>query len=31
MKEVAVFGGDLSKFAPPEIVEAVRTKIGKRV
>jgi pantetheine-phosphate adenylyltransferase len=31
MKEVAVFGGDLSKFGPPEIVEAVRTKIGKRV
>jgi pantetheine-phosphate adenylyltransferase len=31
MKEVAVFGGDLSKFGPPEIIEAVRTKIGKRV
>jgi pantetheine-phosphate adenylyltransferase len=31
MKEVAVFGGDLSKFGPPEIVEAVRTKIGVRV
>ena len=29
MKEVARFGGDLSKFAPPEIIEAVRTKLNE--
>ena len=29
MKEVASFGGDLSKFAPPEIIEAVRQKMPK--
>lgn len=28
MKEVAKFGGDLSKFGPPEIIEEVREKIG---
>ena len=27
MKEVAKFGGDLSKFAPPEITEALRAKM----
>ncbi|MBQ8305648.1 MAG: pantetheine-phosphate adenylyltransferase [Blautia sp.] len=27
MKEVASFGGDISKFAPPEIIEAVRNKM----
>ena len=27
MKEVAGFGGDLSKFAPPEIIEAVKDKL----
>mgnify|MGYP003282093641 FL=1 len=27
MKEVAYFGGDLSKFAPPEIIEAVKRKL----
>jgi pantetheine-phosphate adenylyltransferase len=31
MKEVALFGGDLSKFGPSEITEAVRTKIGIQV
>lgn len=29
MKEVASFGGDLSKFAPPEIIEAVKQKMPK--
>ena len=29
MKEVARFGGDLTNFAPPEIIEALRTKIGE--
>ncbi len=29
MKEVASFGGDLSKFAPPEIIEAVKWKMHK--
>lgn len=29
MKEVARFGGDLSKFAPPEITDAVRAKMYK--
>ena len=28
MKEVARFGGDLSKFAPPEITDAVRAKLN---
>lgn len=28
MKEVARFGGDLSKFGPPEIIEAVQVKLG---
>ena len=27
MKEVARFGGDISKFAPPEVLEAVRRKM----
>lgn len=27
MKEVARFGGDISKFAPPQIVEAVKAKL----
>ena len=27
MKEVARFGGDLSKFAPPEIITTLRTKL----
>ena len=27
MKEAASFGGDISKFAPPEIIEAVRSKM----
>ena len=27
MKEVARFGGDLSKFGPSEIVEAVKAKM----
>ena len=27
MKEVASFGGDISKFAPPEVLEAVRRKM----
>lgn len=27
MKEVARYGGDLSKFAPPEIIEAVEAKL----
>lgn len=27
MKEVAYFGGDLSKFAPPEIIQAVKRKL----
>ena len=30
MKEVANFGGDLSKFAPSEITEAVEEKLKKR-
>ena len=30
MKEVANFGGDLSKFAPREITEAVEEKLKKR-
>ena len=30
MKEVALFGGDLSNFAPPEIIEAVRSKLSSR-
>ena len=30
MKEVANFGGDLSKFAPTEITEAVEEKLKKR-
>ena len=30
MKEVANFGGDLSKFAPGEIIEAVKEKLKKR-
>ena len=30
MKEVANFGGDLSKFAPREIIEAVEEKLKKR-
>ena len=29
MKEVASFGGDLGKFAPPEIIEAVKQKMPK--
>lgn len=29
MKEVASFGGDLSKFAPPEIIEAVKWKMQR--
>ncbi len=29
MKEVASFVGDLSKFAPPEIIEAVKQKMPK--
>jgi pantetheine-phosphate adenylyltransferase len=31
LKEVALFGGDLSEFGPPEIIEAVRAKIGVQV
>ena len=27
MKEVARFGGDLSKFAPPEIIQALQDKM----
>ncbi len=27
MKEVAMFDGDISKFAPPQITEAVRAKM----
>ena len=27
MKEVARFGGDISKFAPPEVLDAVRSKM----
>lgn len=30
MKEVALFGGDLSKFGPPDIIDAVRAKISQR-
>ena len=30
MKEVAKFGGDLSKFAPPEIIEAVKAKMYEK-
>ena len=30
MKEVANFGGDLSKFAPREITDAVEEKLKKR-
>lgn len=30
MKEVAKFNGDLSKFAPPEIIEAVRLKMYEK-
>ncbi|OUO80269.1 pantetheine-phosphate adenylyltransferase [Blautia sp. An249] len=28
MKEVAAFGGDISKFAPPLVVEAIRDKMN---
>ena len=30
MKEVAKFNGDLSKFAPPEIIEAVKAKMYEK-
>lgn len=30
MKEVARFGGDISKFAPPEIVKAVEAKMYEK-
>ena len=30
MKEIACFGGDLSKFAPPEIIEAVLAKMREQ-
>lgn len=30
MKEVALFGGDLSRFAPEEITDALKQKIRKR-
>ena len=29
MKEVAAFGGDLSEFAPPEITDAVKSRMYK--
>lgn len=31
MKEVARFGGDLDKFGPPEIIDAIREKIGRQL
>ena len=30
MKEVARFGGDLSKFAPPEIIQALHSKMQEQ-